>query len=166
MEVIMIGSQPYDSYASLAYADQYLAASISGAADWSAAEESTREQALVTSTRVLDRQRWRPAYDTQAEREGVQDIIDASVEMALALVQGSSLQTAQNTAQALQSIKAGSVALSYFRGAEGRALRFPLPVWELLRDYLAGGDATFGAVASGTDGVTVTGANLGFTEGL
>lgn len=166
MEVIMIASQPYDSYATLAYADQYLAAAIHAGTDWSSAEETTREQSLVTSTRILDRQRWKDAYDTQEEREVVQDIVDASVEMALALVQGSTLQSSQNTSQVLQSIKAGSVSLTYFRGAEGRALRFPLPVWELLRDYLAGGDLAMGMKATGVDGVTVTGQDLGFTEGL
>lgn len=166
MEQITIDVNQYDSYASVEYADEYLTASIAAGTDWSALEDDAKGQALVSATRVLDRQRWRDEYDTQAEREVVQDIINACVEMALALVQGSTLQTAQSTAQLLQTIKAGSVSLTYFRGAEGRALRFPLPVWELLRDYLAGGDLALGMTATGTDGATVSGKDLGFTEGI
>ena len=166
MEAVVIDSQPYDSYATVGLADLYLAAS-SHAANWVAAAELVKAQALVTATRILDRQKWAAAYDTQAERFAVQNIRDACVEMALALVDGSDVQTEQSTAQKLQSIKAGSVALTYFRGAEGRANRFPTIIDELLRDYLAGsGDVGLLPEATGTDGTSSTADDFGHTEGI
>lgn len=165
MEVVLIDSQPYDSYESVEGADAYLAAAIH-ATNWSSASDTTKAQALVTATRVLDRQRWADAYDTQAEREGVEAIMNACSEMALALVDGSELQSEQSTAQKLQTIKAGSVSLTYFRGAEGRAYRFPLIVSELLRDYLAGSDLSIGMTAAGTGGVSSTDDDFGHSGGL
>lgn len=165
MQQVTIDSAAYDSYASLAQADAYLAAS-SHAASWADKTDDEKGQYLVTATRVLDRQSWADAYDTQAEREDVQAVRDACVEMALALADGSDLQSEQTTAQKLQSIKAGSVSLTYFRGAEGRPHRFPLIVSELLRDYLAGANLSIGGVATGTDGTSSTDDDFGHTEGL
>ena len=150
MEVVLVESQPYNSYATVGQADLYLAAS-SHAANWAAAADLVKAQALVTATRILDRQKWAAAYDTQAEREGVVDIQEASMEMALALVDGSDLQSEQTTGQKLQSIKAGSVALTYFRGAEGTALPLPLAVWQLIAPYLAGGSTLTDAQSTGTE---------------
>lgn len=165
MEAVLISSQPYDSYDTVAQADAYLAAAIHGAA-WSSATGTTKAQALVTATRILDRQRWADDYDTQEKRIAVQQIKDACVEMALALVDGSDFQTEETTSQKLSSIKAGSVALTYFRGAEGRPHRFPTIVNELLRDYLAGATGAVSPVATGTGGSSVIDGDLGFTGGL
>lgn len=166
MEVVLIGSQPYLSYNLVEDIDEYLAASIHAGTDWSGATELVKGQAAVTATRILDRQRWRDAYDTQEERFAVQAIRDAHSEMSLALVQGSELQTEANTAQKLQSIKAGSVALTYFRGAEGAAHRFPQIVHELLRDYLGGGDFAGTGVSTGVDGQSSTDDDFGHTGGI
>lgn len=164
MEVITISSAAYDSYRTVDQADDYLAASLHAGTTWSGATDATKAQALVTATRILDRQRWLAAYDTQAERFAVQDVLDAAAEMALALVQGSDLQTEQSTAQKLQSIRAGSVSLTYFRGAEGRAHRFPTIVWELLRDYLEGSDLAVYGSSTGTGGTSSTEDDFGHTE--
>lgn len=165
MEQITIDSAAFDSYRTVEQADTYLSAAIH-AANWSAANDTARAQALVTATRILDRQRWRSDYDTQEERLAVQDILDACCEIALALIDGSEIQTAQTTAQALQSIRAGSVSLTYFRGAEGEAHRFPTIVHELLRDYLAGGSLVVGGRATGVSGSSSTEDDLGFSDGI
>jgi hypothetical protein len=166
MEVVTIDSLAFDAYADVAYADEYLAASLHAGTDWSGATDTTKGQALVTMTRILDRQRWRDAYATQALREGVAAIQDACVEGALALVQGSDLQTAESTAQKLSSIRAGSVALTYFRGAEGRPHRFPTIVYELLRDYVAGASMVVQGVATGVDGTSSTEDDFGHTGSI
>ena len=167
MKTIDIGADSYLAYADVEDADTYLGAAFHAGTDWSGASETSKGQALVTATRILDRQRWADAYDTQAEREVVGDIVNASIEMALSLIQGSDVQTAQSTGQALQSIRAGSVALTYFRGAEGKPHRFPTIVNELLRDYLAGADFSIGMTATGADGPPSTTADdFGHTEGL
>lgn len=164
MEAIIIDSAAYDSYRTVAQADEYLAASLHAGTDWSGSTDTTKGQALVTATRILDRQKWRADYDTQAERLAVQAILDACCEMALALVQGSDFQSEQTTTQKLQTIKAGSVSLTYFRGAEGRPHRFPTIVNELLRDYLAGSDATSYGKSFGTGGTSSTADDFGHSE--
>ena len=166
MEAVLISSQPYDSYSTIAQADDYLAASFHAGTDWTDGSDTTKAQALVTATRILDRQTWVAAYDTQAERAGVEAIRNASIEMALALVQGSELQSEASTAQKLSSIKAGSVALTYFRGAEGRPRRFPQIVDELLRGYLASIDSTVSPKATGLGGVSSTADDFGHTGGI
>lgn len=166
MEVVMVSSQPYDSYNTVEQVSSYLAAALHASADWTGASAEIKAQAAVTATRVLDRQKWADAYDAQAERFAVQVIRDAHSEIALALVQDSGLQSEQTTAQQLQSVKAGPVTLSYFRGAEGRAHRFPLIVHELLRDYLAGVDLSIGMAVTGTDGTSSTEDDFGHTDGL
>ena len=166
MQSVLIDSAPFDSYATVGEADLYLVAALHAGTVWSGATDNTKARALVTATRILDRQRWAGAYDTQAEREVVQNIIDASVEMALALLDGSDLQTEQVTGQKLASISAGSVSLSYFRGAEGRAHRFPTIVNELLRDYLGGADDAVGMAATGVGGTSSTEDDFGHTGGI
>lgn len=166
MQTVLIGSAQYEAYASLAEADEYLVAALHAGTTWSGASELTQGQALVTATRILDRQRWISDYEEQADREDVQQIIDACIEMALALIEGSDFQSEQNTSQKLQSIRAGSVSMSYFRGADGTPHRFPQIVHELLRDFLTGADAVMGGVATGIDGVSSTGNDFGHTEGI
>lgn len=166
METITISGNEYDSYRTTAQADTYLAAAYHAGTDWSGLTVTIKAQALVTATRILDRQVWASDYDTQAERILVQDVLDACCEMALALVQGSELQTEASTAQKLASIKAGSVALTYFRGAEGRPARFPVIVNELLRDYLAGADLSVAPRATGVGGTSSTDDDFGHTGGI
>lgn len=164
MEIVVIDSAAYDSYASVTQADTYLAASQHAGTTWSSASSDSKGQALVTMTRVLDRQRWKDAYDTQAEREVVTDIQNACIEGALALLQGSEFQSEANTAQKLQTIKAGSVSLTYFRGAEGSPKRFPVIVWELLRDYLEGSTLGSYGTSSGTGGTSSTDDDFGHSQ--
>jgi len=166
MKTVDIGAEEFNAYADQDDADVYLTGSIHAGTTWDDATTANQGRALVTATRILDRQNWVDAYDTQAERFAVEDIRNASIEMALALLEGSDLQTEQSTAQKLQSIKAGSVSLSYFRGSEGTPHRFPIIVHELLRDYLAGGDFGRSGVATGVSGKSSTGDDFGHTRGL
>lgn len=166
MKTVDVGADSYSTYADEDDADLYLAAALHAGTTWSSLSSTTKAQALVTATRILDRQKWAAGYTTQALRFAVTNIINASIEMALALVAGSDFQSEQSTGQKLQSIRAGSVSLSYFRGAEGTPHRFPLIVHELLRDYLAGADLSLAGVATGVTGTSVTGNDFGHTEGI
>lgn len=182
MAEVDIDGTTYFAYASLEDADGYLAANL--AADtWRGTDDDRKGMALVTATRVLDRQRWRGTKTDTAQvgawpRSGTglagvedgtvpADIVNGSIELASALLDGSEAQTAQSTAQTIQSLRAGSVSLSYFRGAEGAPLRFPLPVMELIRLYLAGGGSGMaGAIAYGTGKQSTTVDDYGYTRGL
>lgn len=182
MPEVVIGSISYPVYADVEAANNYFAAA-SHAAAWVAATVDQKGQALVTSTRTLDRQRWLgdktdPDQDlawprTNTGVDGVEDdevpanIITASMEMALSILNGEGVQTDQNVSQKIQSLKAGSVSITYFRGAEGQPLRFPLIVHELIRDYLAAtGRLGLSGIATGVDGASVTNEDFGYTRGL
>lgn len=172
MATVTIGTVDYTTYADVVEADEYAAAAIHATA-WRAADETTKEMALVTSTRLLDRQAW-VGEKTDADQElewprsntgveGIEDdvvpqqVVDASIEIAIALVDGSQMQTQQSTANNIQSLRAGSVGITYFQGAEGSPLRFPLIVDELLRGLLVGsGGSGSGAGLSGAISTSVT----------
>lgn len=150
------------------------------AAEWEAADTDARMKALVTARRTLDRQLWLgsktdPDQLYQWPRSGVSGvdedevplaIIEAQYELALALLQGNDFLSAQNQSQKIASLRAGSVAISYFRGADGAEYRFPLTVQELIGEYLSG-SGSVGAVptASGVDGESSTRRDYTLTQG-
>lgn len=151
------------------YADQDTATTYATGAThgttFLALDDDGKGRALVTAGRVLDRQNWADGYTTFEERSVVQNIIDACIELAMALVDGSEVQTKPNTASDIASMSAGSVSMSFRRGIYD-ATRFPLPVQELLRDYLAGAGAAFTAKSTGVDAETIFPIDLGFNRGL
>lgn len=168
-------------FTTLAEADEYHA--LAQNSTWLALSASAREGYLIRATRVLNRQRWlgEKTEDDQPlawPRAGTgvagvvddttpQAIKDACAEMALMIgAETYDVENDANTAQKLQTIKAGSVSLTYFRGAEGAPRRFPTVVSEILRDYLAGAGVSLYGTASGVEGVSSTKDDLGYTEGL
>lgn len=180
-----INSMIFWVYADLNEADEYLTG-VLNSSTWFAATEDTRKQALVTATRMFERQCWRgertgfSGQNLQWPRTGTgidgvvddaipQDIIDGSIELAFALFGGSSAQTNPTPgAQNIAEIKAGSVAITYFRDAEAQLLRnarFPLPVQELVGKYMCGASVSLGIEAFGTDGESVTAGDFGFSGG-
>lgn len=146
-----------DTYVTEAEATTYLTQALHAGTAWSGASSATREQALVTATRMLERQQW---VGTQAPlspgpwelawpRSGVTDqygnavsdaavpqfIEDAECELALALLQDASAQSNADASSNIQSLQAGSASISYFRPV--KAGRFPTIVQELIGFYLA-----------------------------
>lgn len=185
---VNIGSQAYPVYGDVSKADEYLSASFHADSWNNTFTPEQKAQLLVTATRVLDRQRWKgDKADTAQElafprinmnlipdpvldaTNGIPvDIENASFELALAIGDGSDVQNQQSTAERIQSMTAGSVSITNFRGVDEFPLRFPLIVQELLRPYLAGsGVTTIGAAkATGVDGETSFPADLGLSGGI
>ena len=179
------GGTEYAVYADVDTADTYLAANFLATA-WFDQTDDQKAQLLVTATRLFDRQCWLgektdPDQPLQWPRkntgiEGVEDdvvpenVINGSIEMAFAILDGNEAINSSNPgAQKLRSLAAGSVNLSWFRGAEGqnaRFDRFPLPVQELIGRYLCSGQRITGLSVSGTGGVSVTEDELGYSEGV
>ena len=161
----------YTVYADVGTADIYLEAATH-AATWRAASDDDKERALITATRILDRQLWATGYTTFADRAVVANIVDASCEMALALIDGSDLQNEQVSEQEIASMSAGAVSLSYFRSAGGAAYRFSVIITELLRGYLeSSSDASsmagvVGMIATGVGGSSSTEDDFGHTGGM
>lgn len=142
-----------DSYVTVANADTYHAASIHGAS-WTAASTTTKEQALLTACRMLERQTWQgtktsPSQALDWPRSGLSDpegvaipsgavpqfIKDAQCELALSLINDPSVQTSTDTSLNTRRLKAGSAEIEYFRPTSGS--RFPTIVAELVNYYLS-----------------------------
>lgn len=182
MTSILLRSNIYDVYVDLNYADEYLEAA-SHATTWQdETDNDVKARAIITASRLLDRQVWKgtKTSDIQALAwprtgtgiDGVEDDViptaleQACCELSLALLDGSDVQSAQNQSQKIQSLKAGSVALTYFRGAEGTPTRFPQIVQELLRDYLSGPSSSlYNSSSTGISDETVV-SDLGYSQPL
>ena len=189
VETVSIDGTDYESYVSLETADAYLNAAQHGATWRAQTDDDEKGRAIVTAVRILDRQIWKGERNPDASPtsqlewprintgvEGVednlvpQDILDATCELALFLMDGSAVQTdpAAQTKET-SSLKAGSVSISYFKGAitaeKVNPDRFPLPVQELVQPYLGGSGVAVCGAAYGTDGESVTEEDFGFTGG-
>lgn len=165
MARITIGTTNYDSYASVATADKYLAADYS-ASDWRDADDDTKGRALVTATRLLDRLTWAGSKTDSDQlqawpRTGTGDstidedivpqrVIDASIILANDILTGSDVEGANSTEQKIKSQKAGSVSIEYFRD-DADGTRLPQRAMELLVGLLGGSGVSAGALSYGTD---------------
>lgn len=185
-DVVTLDSVDYPVYGDTPAIDAYLNASMSEwAVKWrSLTDVDDKARYAVQMTRFLDRQNWKGTKTDAAQSlawprsstgvEGVTDnvipgeVLNAYYEGCGMLASEFDFETTQNQAQKAQTLKAGSASITYFRGAEGDPLRLPLPLHELLSDYLAGLSAAseISGVATGTDGESVTGDDFSLTRGL
>ena len=169
-----------NTYGEADAADEYF--SLAQNNTWLGYAASAREGFLVRATRLLDRQEWVGSKTSSSQAlkwprsetniDGVEDSViptdiqNACYELAAAIADGSEVENEQNNAQKIQSLKAGSVALTYFRGAEGVSTRFPQIVHELVGKYLSGSSPTLVGVSTGTDGSSVTEDTFGLSRGV
>ena len=181
-DTVTIDSTDFTVFGDLDAIDAYATAAYHGAAWRALSDVDTKGMIAVTATRLIDRQRWigTKTDSDQAHSfprsatgiEGDEDdeiptaVLNGYFELCLALADGAEVQTEQNTAQKIQSLGAGSARIAFFREAEGPAHRFPLIIHELFRDYLKGARFSYFAFSSGTDGVSVTAQDFGFSDGI
>lgn len=176
--IVTIGANQYDVYADQATADAYLEAD-SNATAWRAATDDTKGRALVSATRILDRQTWqgeKTESDQALEwpRSGIADvdegsvpqkIIDACCELAAAIVDGYDAANNRTTDTNIKRQKAGSVEIEYFRPLDP-GTRLPLPVWELIKAWLSGNVSIAASIATGTDGCSDFDNDYSLTRGV
>lgn len=174
MAFVTIGSNEYDTYVDLDYADAYLAADLSATA-WMLATDDQKSAAIVTMTRLLDRQTWlgvpTDGYATHAfPRTGLVysddnnfpvdpdtvpvAVLEACCEGAALLVGGTDLTGTTNTFNQQRLLKAGSVMIENFRTV-GPFPRFPPQVQELIGQWLGSGSGAPLVTASGTCGQSI-----------
>jgi len=189
MPTLTISSIVYDVYADNTTADSYLLAKF-GTPAWSAATVDQQSQALVSATRLLDKQCWLGDKTDDAQAlawprtntglSGVEDdvipsdIISASIELAFLILTGSNVENnSLPGAQGLQVIKAGSVMLQYFRDAQGfleQSSRFPTVVQEYIARYLCGSTGMLTGIATGvttgTEVESITNEDYGYNDGI
>lgn len=185
ISTITIGGVDYQSYASVAEADAYLAVDPTRSAAWAALNTDTKGSYLVAATRRMDALRWSgskvsSSQELQWPRSGVTDRdgnavsetgIPQALEDATILVAGSvALDTnTANTASSGSNIKAvgaGSARVEFFRPTTGKALQDET-AFALIQDFLAGDVEDGFGLASGTSGTSsfTDATDPGLTEG-
>lgn len=178
---VTVSGADYDVYAPVADADAYLAAEFSDAAtrwrDATLTDADAKARALVSATRLIDRQRWAGTKTdtdqalawprtgtglTDVEDDVIPlDIINASILIAADINNGVNVTGSSSTDDRVRSQSAGSVSISYFRDLDG-GTRFPTAIQELLGRFMAGGAGAYGGVlVSGVDGESAFGTSYG-----
>lgn len=172
MPTVTINGNDYDTYADLPTALVYWAGQIE-ATDIMAMTSDQQSAALVSMTRVIDRQVWQgeqtDGYETHAfPRSGLTyadgtpvdsgsvpcQIAEACMEGASQLASGASFQDQANTFNTTKTLKAGSVEIDYFRQL-GPFSRFPQTIQELVGLWLGGRGNVFGSESTGTGAKTI-----------
>lgn len=178
MGTVTIGADTFTVYGTSALLATYANGSLtwSDAYDAAVAVSANKpKRAHVEATRLLDAQLWQgdPAVDGQAQawpRSDVTDaygdevddstvpqfIIDATYELALAMMANVSVVAGTSVASNVQSVGAGAASVSFFSPKAGG--RFPDRVMELVGFYLGTSDESsitaYGSFASGVDGAS------------
>lgn len=167
-----------NTYIDEADADAYFDGSLSRD-DWSVLDTDVKERALITATRMLDRQKWAgtktdPDQALAWPRTGLTDrdgneldsatvpqaIKDAQAELALSLYLDPQVQTNTGTGLNTKRLKAGSAEIEYFRPT--RNARFPTIIQELVGLYLQGSAALVVPAAYGTDETSSFTSDVGY----
>lgn len=181
---ITIGSHDYTVYGDTHTVDDYAEGAIHSAG-WDALTEEAKPKYCVTATRTMERQKWAGSKTEDDQvlawpRTGLtyidgsevdaseipQQVIDGFCEICLALANGSELQDVTSTENAIASLAAGSVSITYFRGAGGTPTRFPTVVQELLGLWLASQENAVSASSSGTCGESAFEDDFSINQGL
>lgn len=173
-----------DTYVSVTDASTYFKLAIHADA-WFSASSVDKEKALATATRSLDRQDWQgekyqeaPTQGLEFPRSGLVDkngvavdettvpdeIIDATCEYGLALIEDASIQDQSSTGSNIKKLVAGSAEIEYFRGTIGQ--RFSTIIFELIGLWLAGNSSYSGPFVSGADNESGFSDTFGLTRGL
>ena len=143
-----------NSYVDVSDTDAYFADAIHSGS-WDSADADTQSRALVTATRMLDRQLWKGTKTSSSQalewpRTGVVDrygdaidentvpavIIQATQELALSLIDDPDVQTNASTSSGIKRAKAGSAEVEYFKPTP--RYRFPTIVQELVKALMGG----------------------------
>lgn len=185
MATIDIGTSSYTVYRSLEEADEY----FNGSSDfdaWDVFDTNEKKRALISSTRLIDRQTWKGDKEDEDqtlafprinltdcagsvvdEDIALANISEASLMLALDIADGSNVETNATTEDLAQTLKAGSVMITNFRGESGNGTRFPLDVMELIGCYFTGAEnvGIAASIATGTCGEAFDD-DFGFSGGV
>lgn len=186
LQTLSIGGEAYFAYASVAFADVYLAVDINRSAAWSAKTTDEKATLLVAATNALDAMvsfTGEATDNTQATswpRSGVTlangyPVADNEIPLVISRVTCILAGTAATTPSALETmttannkrrVKSGTAEVEFFRPEDGVPMSDPRAFRMLQSAGLVSGSALVsaktGPVASGTD-VTYTDRFGGYT---
>ncbi len=123
MAVIVIGGANYDGYATVAEADTYLAADASRAVAWALLDADAKGRALMSGTRLLERQCWESGTAPDPTGVIIEPLRDATILLAADISVDPSKGDSGSTATNLKRAKAGSAEVEFFRDTSS----LPLP---------------------------------------
>jgi hypothetical protein len=182
MGTVTIGGTSFDIYSTLPLADDYMKARL-GASAWDDAASLDRDKAIVSATRMIDRENWLGQKTVTSQplefpRTGLTDkdgnsvlsttvpaqVDEATYELALSLLADVTVQDKATTGTNTKRVKAGSVEVEFFQPKAGTP--FPTIPNELLLPFRDGGGLV--GLASGCDEAsTFADSNpFGYAEGL
>lgn len=135
---VTINGYDYPVYADTDFADQYLAGDVSRWPEWDALEADDQARALVSATRLLQRQTWKAgAPPLDGPPEVVQQATALlAVDIALKPTLGDNGSTGSN----VKAVGAGSARVEFFAPVTGTAL--PSAAFDLLRGLLGSAPGT------------------------
>lgn len=169
MGTVSISGKTFEIYGEKAAAITYLLARLDAAA-WTTASGANKDRALVSATRMLDRQNWigQKDVDSQALEFPRTDLVDkdgnavdnvvvpllveeANYELALSILKDASTQDRATTGSNVKGVAAGSAKVQFFRPMSGTKL--PTVAHEMVGLWLEGSDPS-GNAAFGTGGAS------------
>lgn len=160
MTSIVISGNTYFAYASVADADSYLLVYPDTTA-WFALDTDGKGKNLVVAANFIDTLPFKDEYDTQAEREVVTDIINASILLANLVANGNTaFLGVVEQEQQTKRLKAGSVEQElyadinklFYYNKNSLTSGLPPYIFNLLKPYLSSTTtAIAGSLSYGTD---------------
>lgn len=108
------GGTDFVVYADVPTADAYMLGAFGAVGDaWRAAVTDDKSRALVSATRTINSLTWSSGYPS--DTAWLAAIVNASIELAASILDGSLAQQATQAASGTKMLKAESVLIEYFR---------------------------------------------------
>lgn len=141
MVKVTIGSDEYDSFATVAFADTYLGADVARATGWALRNPDTKARGMVSATRMLFEMPW---CDGVPDLDAAPDVVqEVTAMLAADLLSKPKLFADASGNTNIKSAKAGSAQVEFFFPVQGGP---PLPValWRMLlnADLMCPSDTT------------------------
>lgn len=127
---VIINDTEYETFADIAFADNYLAGDLQYAEAWDAATPINKARALVGATRKLAILSWKDSAPSFADTPEI--IKQACVLYAAAILSDPTLTTSSGTGSNIKSVSAGPVDVEFFTQRQEDILPLPSNIWNLL----------------------------------
>lgn len=155
MPVITIGGKDYDSFASVEFATEYLAADMVRADLWEAMTEDQQKRALITATRILLTMPWcGDAPDPAVDQD--EPIPSVTAMFAVDLQTNPDLAADASGDSNVKRAKAGSAEVEFFSPVVGGP-PMPKSLWNILLAANLMCPAGGGGILTANDGAFPTG---------
>lgn len=155
MATITIGSNTYDAFADVAFADEYLAADPLRAAPWATRLTEAKSRGLIGATRMLLRLVWCDTPPDPAVDPAPVTVQEVTAMLASDLLANPKLFSGASTNSNVKVARAGSASVEFFSPVSG-APTIPDELWQML--VSAGLVGCVGTLDSGLEGAYVSGA--------